>query len=86
MMVPYLVLTMLDIILAGAGGIVIVVALFYANIIPGNIPFHLLPPPSLFITIRLNPCLSPSPVQPNFIFISFIEKLAKITKLQNFLF
>ncbi|XP_023327194.1 uncharacterized protein LOC111700496 [Eurytemora carolleeae] len=35
MMVPYLVLTMLDIILAGAGGIVIVVALFYANIIPG---------------------------------------------------
>ena len=37
MMVPYLVLTMLDIILAGAGGIVIVVALFYANIIPGEI-------------------------------------------------
>jgi hypothetical protein len=35
LMVPYLVLTMLDIILAGAGGIVIVVALFYANIIPG---------------------------------------------------
>ena len=36
-MIPFLVLTMLDIIVAGAGGIVVVVALFYANVIPGRI-------------------------------------------------
>jgi len=35
LLVPWLVLTMLDIIVAGAGGIIAVVALFYANIIPG---------------------------------------------------
>jgi len=35
LMIPYLVLTMFDIILAGSGGIVIVVALFVSDIIPG---------------------------------------------------
>ena len=35
MMVPFLILTMVDIILAGAVGIVVVVALFYLNTIPG---------------------------------------------------
>jgi len=35
LMVPYLVLGMVDIILAGAAGVVVVVALFYVNIIPG---------------------------------------------------
>ena len=34
-MVPFLILTMVDIVLAGAVGIVVVVALFYLNIIPG---------------------------------------------------
>eukprot|EP00088_Acartia_fossae_P024674 TRINITY_DN2557_c0_g1_i1.p1 TRINITY_DN2557_c0_g1~~TRINITY_DN2557_c0_g1_i1.p1 ORF type:complete len:229 (+),score=24.52 TRINITY_DN2557_c0_g1_i1:166-852(+) len=35
LMIPFLVLTMLDIISSGAGGIIIVVALFYSNIITG---------------------------------------------------
>jgi len=35
LMIPFLVLTMLDIIFAGAGGIIIVVALFYSTLIPG---------------------------------------------------
>lgn len=35
LLVPYLALTMVDIILAGSGGIVIVVALFWSNIVPG---------------------------------------------------
>ena len=35
-MLPYLALTMVDIVVAGAGGIVIVVALFIANLIPGT--------------------------------------------------
>merc|ERR1719320_835028 len=35
LMVPYLILTMVDIILAGAVGIVVVVALFYLSLIPG---------------------------------------------------
>jgi len=35
LMLPYLALTMVDIVVAGAGGIVIVVALFIANLIPG---------------------------------------------------
>jgi hypothetical protein len=35
LMVPFLILTMLDIILAGAVGIVVVVALFYLSLIPG---------------------------------------------------
>jgi len=35
LMVPFLILTMVDIVLAGAVGIVVVVALFYLNTIPG---------------------------------------------------
>jgi len=35
LMVPFLILTMVDIILAGAVGIVVVVALFYLSLIPG---------------------------------------------------
>jgi len=35
LMVPFLVLTMVDIILAGAVGIVVVVALFYLSLVPG---------------------------------------------------
>jgi len=35
LMVPFLVLTMLDIVVSGALGVIVVVALFYANIIPG---------------------------------------------------
>lgn len=35
MLVPYLALTMVDIIVAGSGGIIIVVALFWSNIVPG---------------------------------------------------
>ncbi len=35
MLVPYLALTMVDIIVAGSGGIVIVVALFWSNVVPG---------------------------------------------------
>lgn len=35
LMIPFLVLTMFDIILAGSGGIVVVVALFFSDIIPG---------------------------------------------------
>ena len=35
MLVPFLILSMVDIILAGAVGIVVVVALFYLNTIPG---------------------------------------------------
>lgn len=35
LMIPFLVLSMLDIIFAGAGGIIIVVALFYSSLIPG---------------------------------------------------
>jgi hypothetical protein len=36
MLVPYLALTMVDIIVAGSGGIVIVVALFWSNVVPGK--------------------------------------------------
>jgi hypothetical protein len=35
LMVPFLVLNMVDIILAGTAGVVVVVALFYVNVIPG---------------------------------------------------
>merc|ERR1711942_351388 len=35
LMVPFLILTVVDIILAGAVGIVVVVALFYLSLIPG---------------------------------------------------
>jgi hypothetical protein len=35
MLLPYLALTMVDIIVAGSGGIIIVVALFCSNIVPG---------------------------------------------------
>ena len=44
MLVPYLALTMVDIIVAGSGGIIIVVALFWSNIVPGR---HLLSGPLL---------------------------------------
>ena len=37
LMIPFLVLTMFDIILAGSGGIVVVVALFFSDIIPGRV-------------------------------------------------
>jgi hypothetical protein len=42
-MIPFLVLTMLDIIFAGAGGIIIVVALFYSTLIPGRNMVNLSP-------------------------------------------
>jgi len=35
LMIPFLVLTMLDIISSGAGGIIVVVALFYSSLVPG---------------------------------------------------
>jgi len=35
LLIPYLILTMLDIVVAGSGGIIIVVALFWSNIVPG---------------------------------------------------
>jgi len=37
LLIPWLVLSMLDIVLAGGLGIILVVALFYANVIPGAV-------------------------------------------------